>query len=225
MKRNALFIAMAVLAVTAFAQAEMITDGELSSTSTVVYNGGDNWLNIGSEASATWISGSSNGQGFQLGQDPSDSGNYYLQSIYAAYVGQIIDMGGESTQQEFTLSFKYTSDNAGTNARAVVLGGDAGGMNLIHNGTTGGTVDLLDGGPILFSGNAKNTATTGNVQWETLTYTFTPTADYDYLIVGLTSSGSVSDIVGFDDISLTPEPATMSLLGLGGLALIRRRRR
>ena len=31
--------------------------------------------------------------------------------------------------------------------------------------------------------------------------------------------------VAYDDVSLTPEPATMALLALGGLALLRRRRR
>jgi hypothetical protein len=32
-------------------------------------------------------------------------------------------------------------------------------------------------------------------------------------------------VAAFDDIQLTPEPATLSLLALGGLAMLARRRR
>jgi hypothetical protein len=37
--------------------------------------------------------------------------------------------------------------------------------------------------------------------------------------------GVTVDIGDFDNLTLVPEPATMSLLGLGGLAMLRRRRR
>ena len=63
-------------------------------------------------------------------------------------------------------------------------------------------------------------------QWASDQYNFTVDADYDYLLIMFRTHGG-GDVPGdsaVDNAVLTPEPATMTLLSLGGLALLRRRR-
>ena len=64
--------------------------------------------------------------------------------------------------------------------------------------------------------------------WETQTFNIDMGAGYDYILLALSSPGSSSTLyawgVGIDNVDIIPEPATLGVLALGGLALIRRRR-
>jgi hypothetical protein len=47
----------------------------------------------------------------------------------------------------------------------------------------------------------------------------------EFINISLTGSGTVNVIYTYDEAVLVPEPSSTALLGLGGLALIMRRRR
>ena len=72
------------------------------------------------------------------------------------------------------------------------------------------------------SGGGADFGWTSNA-WDTYTFTRTLAADADHAYLGFFPTGPASSII-IDNVSYTPEPMTMSLLGIGGLALLRRRR-
>lgn len=100
---------------------------------------------------------------------------------------------------------------------------------------SGYTVQLLAGGTILKEDN--NTLWPAYYKWATSTVAYTYDSAHAGLVgedleIRLLNLGKDMDLaapsvvgVEFDDVQLTPEPATMSLLALGGLALLRRKRK
>jgi hypothetical protein len=48
---------------------------------------------------------------------------------------------------------------------------------------------------------------------------------YDFYAWRIGHSNNANDDMRFDNVSVVPEPSTTALIGLGGLALILRRRR
>ena len=66
-------------------------------------------------------------------------------------------------------------------------------------------------------------------EWTHWEGTFTAPAGTEYMWFAMYDNsggpGNTLNSAWFDNISLIPEPATMTLIGLGGLALIRRRRK
>ena len=96
---------------------------------------------------------------------------------------------------------------------------------------SGSTLTLtLDGATTEVDTFAAGAAGT-NIQW-VYTATFTPDTAGDLLTVALTSSGTSTDAangsnsvrIGAAAVSVIPEPASLALLGLGGLALMGQRR-
>ena len=69
--------------------------------------------------------------------------------------------------------------------------------------------------------NQTHTATSN--AWSEVTFTFT--AQDTATRLGLYYSGGGTKPLDLDDISVTPEPATMTMLALGGLGVLARRRR
>lgn len=91
--------------------------------------------------------------------------------------------------------------------------GQAIGEGLMHYYTNATWVSEFNGG------GAGADPTSG---WETFTYTLNITQATDYLVIGINAADGAN--LQVDNVDVTPEPASMSLLGLGALALIRRRR-
>jgi hypothetical protein len=99
---------------------------------------------------------------------------------------------------------------------------------------SGYSVQLLAGGTVIAEDD--NTLWPDYMLWDTsiVEYTYDPgdsglvgqPLEIRLLCLGLDMDAAQPDVVGveFDAVSLIPEPATLALLALGGLGLIRRRR-
>jgi hypothetical protein len=71
-----------------------------------------------------------------------------------------------------------------------------------------------------FNGGGPGAQPTGG--WADFDYTLSITQDTDYVLIGVNAAQGAD--VQVDNVTMTPEPASMSLLALGGLAMLRRRK-
>jgi len=76
---------------------------------------------------------------------------------------------------------------------------------------------LMDGATLMAS---HNLSFTGSLTQQTVQFTATSTSHR----LRFFNSGGWDQMVHIDDVQIVPEPATMMLLGLGSLALIRKRK-
>lgn len=86
-------------------------------------------------------------------------------------------------------------------------------------------IEFFDGGGVLI-GDGGSTASLGAGDGISSTYSTSGIAPVGTAFVGVRLTSNAVDnstVVLYDDVVLVPEPATLALAGLGGLALLRRR--
>ena len=128
-------------------------------------------------------------------------------------IGQWIPAPAAGT--DLTLTLDWKQDQGSVHEVRIYGVSDGDQMQYWAGGTLPGTLyDTIDLGL--------------SSDWTTVTVNFTWNGTEDYLHIVFRSSGewgSGQPDTGLDNVVLTPEPATMTLLGLGGLGLLIHRRR
>jgi hypothetical protein len=90
---------------------------------------------------------------------------------------------------------------------------------MTNDGMNGGRVELLGVGEFTIMG------TNANFNWVYGSVNLTVPADGNYTVKTYDPWSYYFQNAMFDDLSLTPEPATMALMGLGVVGMLIRRKR
>lgn len=208
--KNITFALIAMLGIANAAQAAVLAEADFDGTDTWNYttesaffdNGWDSDGYYGIVDAATWA-GEFDYAGFSgnvLGvndlDDEGDNGNSGIESL-------TFDSVNISNYENVTLSFDYDLSFAGTELVRYQVFVDSSGQGLNVIATTAGDYQGTISVPV--------TAGAGSVYIE-LEY----------------SQNGAADVFGFDNFSVQgdviPEPATMAVLGIGGVAMAMRRR-
>ena len=198
----------AVLALAGVASAEFITGGDFESAPIIndVDGAGGSTYTAGTQSNGVWYGGV----------------KWTVQAGGPAGSTMYADEGGWS---DMKLMQSFATPAVGT---VLTISGDyiasASYQKRIHvvGLTDGETVGLFGGGSIGGVELAQEGLSTAS-DWSSFSFDATVDAAYDEVAVVFVISGD-GGVRGVDNVSVVPEPATMSLLGLGALALIRRRR-
>ncbi len=204
---------LTVMALCASAQADLLTDGGFDNQMTVRPKSG---TDVATLAQNTWLTPSGGGIGnWDNCWVVDESGNYAKRdnNVYPQDFLQIIANPGVG---DYTLSFDYRLPaelewNEGV--KVSVMSGGEGGDTIGEDIGNGNVVNDLDSSlPI-------------SADWAPYSVEFSLDATQaaeEYLVVAFHGNGSGDFDV--DNVSLVPEPATMSLLALGGLVALGKRR-
>lgn len=221
--RNLALTALVLLIAVSFAQANLIVDNSFETDTSPDYGDGSStngqWYRYGSGVVAVGASPAAEDGSYSFRTSARNTSDNEYGMIYQFMDGSNIAQGETYTIDGYTLRRATRGQ-----FRMRVWGWT--GTPVINNygDPTGGTYDVL-----LDTGNLTNDSM--NDAWFKVSDTFSTAEDYDQIEVLFmvnyvrdysASSGSYGC---WDNVSLTPEPATMGLLGIGGLVMLRRRNR
>ncbi|MFG0325889.1 MAG: MYXO-CTERM sorting domain-containing protein [Phycisphaerales bacterium JB037] len=169
-----------------------------------------------------WFASNTDGERFQAtGAKPAAEGEYYASLLQngGAYDGAPLGVGDFGftgfdriyaefdvlPNTQYTISFMHASDDRFGYVAATSV------VEIVDVGNNA-TLDQ------------RMFATPGFFQWTGESFSFTTGATTTTAAVAFTVMGSINASGVFDAVSITPAPGSLALLGLGGLAMARRRR-
>ena len=183
------------------------TFNSLAATGWSSYSGSPDWYNpnpAGSPGNANWD--------LSRGVGASPGGGAFMSARVGETFGQTLS--GLISGQTYTLNFFSTNAGNGTATQ-----------NTSTNYNTAGRWDVTLAGQTL-STSTRAWQGVGNQTWtaESLTFTSGVTGSSNLVFTSVATSGTQVNM-GMDEISITPEPSSTLLLGLGGISLLLRRRK